>query len=419
MQAGEIPGMNDIRGGLRLGYFTNTYPRATDTFIQREIRGLRQRGFDVRTFSVRQSGADHDVSPEIRAERQNTVYVLPVKPFHLLLLNLASLLTAPGRYFATLNLARKTAQPGWRGLLWQFFYFQEAIVLASELRRAEIGHLHNHLGDSCGNVTLLACKLAAVGYSITFHGPHIFFDPTHWALREKLKHSRFTVCISHFCRSQMMLFTDQKDWERLAIVHCGVAPEQYDFVEPRAGAGKLLYVGRLAVEKGLPVLFDSLGMLRADGYDFELTLVGDGPDRLALQDMAQRMGIADRVVFAGYASQVGVREFLRQSDIFILPSFAEGVPVSLMEAMACGVPVIATYVGGVVELVQDGATGQVVYPGDPTSLKHAIVRYLDNTALREHVSRQGRDKVVADFNLDLEIDKLAALFREHMDGKSA
>lgn len=411
--------MSEVQGGLRIGYFTNTYPRATDTFIQREVHGLRGRGFDVRTFSVRQSSADNNVSPEIREDRETTVYVLPVYPFRLLLLNLASLLTTPGRYFATLNLARKTTQPGLRGLLWQFFYFQEAVVLASELSRARIGHLHNHLGDSCGNVTLLACKLAAVGYSITFHGPHIFFDPTHWALREKLKHSRFTVCISHFCRSQLMLFTDQEDWEHLVIVHCGVDPTRYDFVEPRAGAGKLLYVGRLAVEKGIPVLFESLRMLRMEGCEFVLTLVGDGPDRQRLSEMACRMGIADRVVFAGFASQEGVRDYLRQSDIFILPSFAEGVPVSLMEAMACGVPVIATYVGGVVELVQDGETGQVVYPGDPISLKNAIVRYLKDAGLRERVSRQARDKVVAEFNLDLEIDKLAALFRDHMDGKAA
>lgn len=411
--------MIEVQAGLRIGYFTNTYPRATDTFIQREIHGLRARGFDVRTFSVRQSGTDHDVSDGIRAERQNTFYVLPVNPVRLLLLNLASLFSAPARYFSTLNLARKTAQPGWRGLLWQFFYFQEAIVLAAELKRASIRHLHNHLGDASATVTLFVSKLADIAYSNTVHGSDIFFDPTHWALREKLKHSRFTVCISHFCRSQMMLFTDQEDWRRLAIVHCGVDPARYAFAPTRAQVKKLLYTGRLAVEKGIPVLFESLRMLQAEGYEFELTMVGDGPDRGALQTMAHAMGIGNRVVFAGFASQEGVREHLRQSDMFILPSFAEGVPVSLMEAMACGVPVIATYVGGVAELVQDGETGQVVYPGDPISLKNAIVGYLNDPALRERVSRQGRDKVVAEFNLDREIDKLAALFSEHMVAKEA
>jgi glycosyltransferase involved in cell wall biosynthesis len=198
-----------------------------------------------------------------------------------------------------------------------------------------------------------------------------------------------------------------------------VDPARYDFAATRSEVKKLLYTGRLAGEKGIPVLFESLRMLQSEEYDFELTLVGDGPDRQALKEMARQMGIADRVVFAGFASQEGVRDHLRQSDIFILPSFAEGVPVSLMEAMACGVPVIATYVGGVVELVQDGATGQVVYAGDPNSLKQAIVRYLDDAALCERVSRMGRERVVADFNLDREIDKLAELFRDHMNGKTA
>lgn len=236
--------MNSEQSGLRIGYFTNTYPRATDTFIQREIEGLRARGFDVRTFSVRRTGTDHDVSPEIRAEKQNTFYVLPVNPIRLLILNIAVLLAAPASYFGTLNLALKTSRPGWRGLLWQLFYFEEAIILAGELRRHQIRHLHNHLGDASGTVTLLACKLAAIGYSITFHGPHIFFDPTHWALREKVKYSQFTVCIGHYCRSQMMLFTDQEDWGRLVIVHCGVDHTQFDFVGTRVQARKLLYTGR-------------------------------------------------------------------------------------------------------------------------------------------------------------------------------
>lgn len=407
--------MTAAQPALRIGYFAGIYPRATDTFIQREIHGLRERGFDVRTFSVRKSGTDHDVSAAILEEKRKTYFVLPVNPLRLLAANLLSLFASPLRYCATLWLALKTARAGWRGLLYQLFYFQEAIVLAAELKRQRIAHLHNHLGDASGTVTLLACRLADVGYSITFHGPHIFFDPTHWALREKVRYSRFTVCISHYCRSQMMLFTDREDWCRLVIVHCGVDPARYDFVARRAwvAARKLVYTGRLAAEKGIPVLFESLGALKAQGYEFELTLIGDGPDRHVLEKLAQEAGIAERVTFAGFAGQDEVLEHLRQSDVLILPSFAEGVPVSLMEAMACGVPVIATYVGGTVELVEHGRTGQMVHAGDPASLQAAIARYLDEPALRERVSRQGREKVVTDFNLDVEVDKLATLFRQH------
>lgn len=411
-------GMTTSQAAILIGYFTGTYPRATDTFIQREVQGLRARGIDVRTFSVRKSGVEHDVSDEILTEKTNTFYILPVNPVRLLISNIAALFEAPGAFLATLQLAWRTAQPGWRGMLWQIFYFQEAIVLAREMRRQQIQHLHNHLGDASGNVTLLACRLGGVGYSMTIHGPHIFFDPIHWALREKVKYCRFTACISHYCRSQMMLFADNEDWGRLVIVHCGVDQLLFKQSSVRPNARGLLYVGRLAVEKGVPVLLESLALLIAQGYDFELTLVGDGPDGDFLKTSAQNLGIADKVMFAGYANQEEVRSHLQRCDVFLLPSFAEGVPVSLMEAMACGVPVIATYVGGVAELVEDGETGLVVYPGDPISLKNAIARYANDHALRERVSRQGRDKVVAEFNIDTEVDKLAALFKQNVSGST-
>jgi glycosyltransferase involved in cell wall biosynthesis len=157
-------------------------------------------------------------------------------------------------------------------------------------------------------------------------------------------------------------------------------------------------------------LFESLLQLANDGYDFELTIVGDGSDRQALEQLAQRLGIGPRLVFTGYLSQQDMQRHLQESDVFILPSFAEGVPVSLMEAMACGVPVLATHVGGVVELVEPGRTGLLVPPADSAALRDAIARYLDDFELRERVSRLGRDMVAKHFNLDTQINELARLF---------
>jgi glycosyltransferase involved in cell wall biosynthesis len=395
---------------MRIGYLTNHYPRATDTFIQREVAVLRERGFDVRTFSVRRPGAEHDVSAEVTAEKRGTHYLLPAALTRLIYANAAALVRTPQRYLAVLALAIATRRPGLGGLALQLAYFQEAVVLSLELRRQGITHLHNHGGDNSGTVTLLAGALTRVGYSITIHGPHIFFDPTHWALREKLRHARFIACISHYCRSQLMLFSDQADWDRLRIVRCGIDVERYPYAAVRQQVRQLFYAGRLAVEKGLPVLFESLRILLARGYDFQLTLAGDGDDRKRLEELARRLGIYERVAFAGYLGQERVREYLRQSDIFILPSFAEGVPVCLMEAMACGVPVLSTYVGGVAELVETGQTGLLVPAGDSSALSEAIVRYFDDFELRQRVSRLARQKIVASFNLDREVGRLAELF---------
>jgi colanic acid/amylovoran biosynthesis glycosyltransferase len=395
---------------LAVAYFTNRYPRATDTFIQREVAYLRLRGLDVNTYSVRRSGSEHDVSESIREEKRRTRYLLPARPLALIVENLSALLRSPLRYVRVLHLALRTARPGLRGLALQIAYFQEAVLLASRLRSDGIKHLHNHLGDNSGTVALLAGELAQVSYSITFHGPHIFFDPTHWALQEKVRYARFIVCISHYCRSQMMLFSDAADWGKLKIVRCGVDTRRLSPVATRTRAEKLLYTGRLSVEKGLSVLFESLKALSDAGRDFELTLVGDGVDRDRLEVLARELRIDRYLVFAGYRSQEEVGEYLGRSDIFILPSFAEGVPVSLMEAMVAGVPVVATNVGGVAELVESERTGLLVPPADSAALAQAIARYQDDHELRRRVASQGRERVIQQYNIEIEGQKLLDLF---------
>jgi colanic acid/amylovoran biosynthesis glycosyltransferase len=287
---------------MRIGYITNHYPRATDTFIQREVAALRKRGLDIRTFSVRRSGSEHDVSPEVIAEKRQTHYLLPVAFARLLYANASAFLRAPHRYLAVFALALETRRPGVRGLALQLAYFQEAVILSLELRRQRITHVHDHGGDNSGTVTLLAGALSRVGYSITIHGPYIFFDPTHWALRQKLRDSRFIACISHYCRSQVMLFSDQSDWDRLKIVRCGIDVERFPYADVRKKVRQLLYVGRLAVEKGLPVLFESLRILLARGYDFELTLAGDGNDRKRLDTSTRSacVSICGRAIYSFY-----------------------------------------------------------------------------------------------------------------------
>lgn len=395
----------------RIGYYLHTYPRATDTFIQREIAALRARGAELHTFAARQPDAMHEVAEEIIRERARTVYLLPVNPLRLLAANLAELLRHPGGYFGALRLAMRMSCGGWRIRMHQLFYFQEAVLLAGQLRRRGIEHLHNHFGDVGGTVTLLASRLARIGFSITVHGPHLFFDPMRWGLREKIHAARFIACISEYCRDQMMRHADPVDAARLAIIHCGIDLGSYSCRPVSERAARLLYAGRLASEKGLPVLFQALTELAAQGRAWQLTVLGDGPERARLEQMARELGLAERVRFEGYVSQAGVADHLREADVFVLPSLAEGVPVSLMEAMASGVPVVATRVGGVAELVEDGESGLLVPPSDAPALQAALLRYLDDAALRRRIARAGRLLVEQRFSLETEVDKLRDLFR--------
>lgn len=395
---------------MRLAYFTSCYPRATDTFIRREVIGLRSRGFEVFTYSVREADSSHGVDAEVRDEMRTTRYLLPVDYPRLLLGVLVTVLSRPVRLFRAFATAMSTSRAGIRGHALQMAYLLEAILLSRYLQEDRIEHVHNHLGDSSGNVTLFAALILDIPFSISIHGPHIFFDAGSWALDVKARHASFIACIGYFCRSQLMLNIDKADWDKLKIVRCGIAPDAYRFRLPDPGVEKLLFVGRLDVEKGIPILFASLKVLHRQGYEINLVLLGDGRDRKLLESMAAEMGLSDHVDFRGFVGQDVIAEELRSSDVFVLPSYAEGIPVSLMEAMATGIPVIATNVGGVTELVVNQETGQVVHASDELSLADAIARYSDQPEFYQRIAKNAREKVSEEFSIEEQVDVLARLF---------
>lgn len=389
----------------RLAYLTGEYPRASDTFIQREVAALRTLGHAVLTCSIRTTGAEHLVGPEQRAEHAGTFKVLDAckSPLRLLRAH-ARWIARPGRYMRALRLAWQTAPKGIKGRLYNLIYFAEAGVLADELARQGVQHLHNHIAKASCTVAMLASELSGIPYSFTIHGPDIFFEPHHWRIDEKAARARFVACISDFCRSQLMSFADQAHWGRFHVIHCGVDPQRY--TASRHAGQELLFVGRLAAVKGVPVLLDALRSL-PEGW--HMTIIGDGPDRAALE--AQAAGLP--VEFVGYKSQAEVAQALSRTDLFVLPSFAEGVPVVLMEAMASGVPVVTTRIAGVPELVGDGVHGALVPPGDADALRAAIAQALSDPDARRAMGKAARARVAADFNITTEAARLSALFRAY------
>ena len=402
---------------MKIGYLTGEYPRATDTFIQREVFQLRKQGIEVQTFAIRRPGDNHLVGEEQKAERARTQYVLPLNFLYLLWCHLNCLFRSPSQYWQGIQLARKTSQPGIKGGLFQLFYFLEAVVLAQKLRKQEIQHLHNHIANSSCTVAMLAAVVNGGTFSFTMHGPHIFFEPHRWHVDEKIRQAAFVSCISHFCRSQGMLFVAPEHWRKLRIIHCGVEPDLFAPVPHQDEGKRLLYVGRLAAMKGLPVLFESLAQLRERYPDLKLTVVGDGQERPEIEASAHRLGLRQMIDFVGYKSQTEVREYLQQTDIFILPSFAEGVPVVLMEAMAASVPVLTTRIAGVPELVKHGESGWLVPPGDQQSLADSLAMLVEDADLRKRLGEKGRAKVALDFNIETEAKKLADIFRQVVVGE--
>lgn len=400
-----------------IAYLTGEYPKVSHTFIQREIAALRALGTEVETCTVRRANPKDVVGEDQKTEEAKTFCILETAraPHRLIGAHLKALRTAPGRWFSALRLAWHTRSPGAKALLYQLFYFAEAGVLAAHLKAKGVVHLHNHFGNSSCTVAMLTSEISGIPYSFTEHGPALFFEPMRWRIDEKVARARSIVAISHFCRSQLMLFSDQKHWPRISIVHCGVDPDRYGR-KPRKSFGKhVLFVGRLDAVKGAPLLLQAFAALRTDHPDATLTLIGDGADRPTLEAQAQALDLRDAVTFAGYQPQEAVADFLEEADFLVLPSFAEGVPVVLMEAMASRIPVIATQVAGVSELIINGETGFVVPPGDVPTLIQKMHTLLSDPDLCRRMGTAGRQKVRTDFNTMNEAAWLRTLLCDNPD----
>lgn len=400
---------NSDKASRRIAYLTSEYPAVSHTFILREVEALRELGHDVITCSIRQTPAQHHRGPSEKAAVQNTYYVLKeAKSPAVLLGALGFAIKRPKVLMRAAVLAWRSRAPGLKSLIYQGIYLVEAMVLARHLTEQNVSHLHNHFGNASATVAMLAGELAGIPFSYTMHGPTEFFDPKTLALAQKTANASFVACISHFCRSQAMNFSDPAHWKKLEIIHCGILPEQYDQPRiPHYGI-QLLFVGRLSHVKGVRVLLEAMSDVLKTNPDVKLKLIGDGHDRPALEASARHLGPA--VEFVGYKSQAEVAEALREADALVLPSFAEGLPVVLMEALASATPVICSQLAGVGELVEDGISGFLVPPSDVASLTDRIRKIADDPTMREQMGKTGRDKVVADFDVRKEAGKIAELF---------
>ncbi len=397
-------------------WLTGEYPRATDTFIQREVAALRGLGVTVETASVRRTDPSHHVGPEQRAEAAATFHLLEtaLNPWRMTRAKLSAL-RQPRRFASALALAWRTAPKGLKGRIYNLVYFGEALVLAHRMKARGITHLHNHIAKSSGTVAMLAAEASGVPHSFTLHGPDIFFAPKHWALGEKIARARFVACISDFARAQAMLFSDPAHWHKLHVVHCGVDPARYAEA-PAAPDDRLLFVGRLSAVKGVAVLLHALAQARETRPALTLDLIGDGEARGALEALARDLGLAEAVRFHGYQGQAEVARALRDTGVLVLPSFAEGVPVVLMEAMAAARPVIATRVGGVSELVEDHRSGLLVPPGAQAPLAAAIATLAGDATQRAAMGAHGRAAVIAGFDAEGEAARLLSLLRHGSGG---
>jgi colanic acid/amylovoran biosynthesis glycosyltransferase len=404
-------GISRIGARVRLAYLCNLYPAVSHSFVRREIEGVEAEGHEVHRFSIRPAKKDLcDPADLQEAERTQTILNQGWAP--LIGAAIALLISHPRQTLRAMGAAWQLAGPGLRSKARQTAYWLEAAWLVRKLEELGIEHLHAHFGTNPAAVGAIARAWGGPTFSFTVHGPDEFDEPSALALSRKIAAASFVVAISSFGRSQLMRWSSPWQWEKLFVVRCGVDASFLETVPASvpADSTQFLCVARLSAQKGLPLLIAACDRLRSSGRMFGLTIIGDGEMRRELEHQIRRRGLEGYVTLAGVRSAAEIREQLRTARAFVLPSFAEGLPVVLMEALALERPVIATAIAGIPELV-DAECGWLIPAGFEDGLLNAMSEAL---VLPADVLRQkgniGRDRVRRLHDARQNARELAALF---------
>lgn len=395
---------------MKIAYFINQYPRVSHSFIRREILAVERQGFTVQRIALR-GWSDPLPDPEDQRERERTQYVLRGNTWGLLVSAGAALLRSPRRFFSALRLAVRMMHPSYRPRRYHLISLLEACCVLRWTRASGASHIHAHFGTNSAEVAMLVSALGGPGFSFTAHGPEEFLQPM--GLQHKVHRSRFAVAISSFGRSQLMLHCAHEDWNRIQVVHCGL--EAQYFATPWTEAThpqRLVCVGRLCEAKGQLLLIEAVRQLQQRGRPIELVLAGDGPLRPQLERLIRAHRLEHCVRITGWIGADAVRQEILAARALVLPSFAEGLPVVIMEAMALRRPVLSTYIAGIPELVVPGETGWLIAAGSLEELIGGLEQCLAlSTAELRTLGEAGRRRVMARHNIDVEAQRLGAFFR--------
>lgn len=411
LRASDMASRARASGSVRIAYLVNQYPKVSHSFIRREIQALERRGLLVDRYAVRGWDAEL-VDPDDRVELKHTHFLLEGGLLPLALATVRTLVKQPAAFLAGLRLALRRARRSDRAIHYHLAYLAQACLLLERLRATPVAHLHAHFGTNSAEIALLTRLLGGPAYSFTAHGTEEIDRGLALGLDEKVSHAAFAVAVSDFTRSQLFRYVKAADWSKIAVVHCGLEQSFYGGdTPPVSSPDRLVCVGRISAEKGHLILIEALARAVQAGRNCRVVLVGDGEMRSLVERRAAELGMADRVEITGWVSSGRVREEILAARALVLPSFLEGLPVVLMEAMALRRPVIASGVAGIPELVLGHQTGWLVPPGNVASLTSAIIECIDMPDIElRRMAEAAYARVIDRHAIDREAAKLAWLF---------
>lgn len=386
----------------KVAYILDIFPTVSETFIINEILTVEKLGMETVIFSRKTPAGEVPHEEADRLARQTTYFPDPKSitfiqscGAHLRLLK-----KAPSRYIKTLSFAVKNNRSG---LLW-FFKIAGSYALLVEKHKPD--HIHAHFASLAGEYAMLISMLLDIPYTFTAHGWHDIFEYPPQDFHERGMRAQKVVTVSQYNKDYMT----QKfgiPAEKISVIHCGIKPELFN----AGGRGgnlqpRILSISRLHPIKGVEYLIKACKILKEKNIRFTCHIIGDGELKESLDDLVEQMGLHGIVVLEGAQPSDEVRRWLAASDIYVNFSLCEGLSVSIMEAMASELAVVASNVTGVAELIEDGVNGYLVEPKDAAALAAAIERCIRDPQKRAEMGRISRRRIETDFALEAEVKKL-------------
>ncbi len=436
----DSPAVDAPRQICKVAYLMSRFPKLTETFVLYEMIAVERQGVDVEIFPLLGGSASGkevagaglfrklkdylSASPKpkvMHAEAEGYVAKARYMPFvngEILLANLQTFFQQPLCYLSTLwqivrwNLGNRNFLVG--GLT----IYPKCVAFARQMKRDNVEHIHAHFANHPAMAAYVIHRLTNIPFSFTAHGSdlHRFKH----MLREKVAHAAFVVTISSYNRDQILQHCGQKYAEKINIIHCGVDLEKFRSLPERQQETirslNIICVGTLHEVKGQRYLIEALDQLTQQGIDAQVSFVGDGSDLEMLQELTQRLSLESRVTFHGTKTRDELVELLRNSDVLATPSVPtsdgrrEGIPVALMEGMACGLPVVASRLSGIPELVNSDAIGFLVSPKDVAGFADAFAKLAADPQLRQSMGQHARERIMEDFDLHQNAEQLVSLF---------
>ncbi|HTT25195.1 MAG TPA: glycosyltransferase family 4 protein [Candidatus Sulfotelmatobacter sp.] len=398
----------------RLLYLIGQFPAINHGYLLAEVMHLRRLGLDVLVSSISLPDRPPEkLSQQEREEAGRTYYVKSVPVLRVAVLNLSEFLRHPLRYLSGLTYALRLGRGGLRRRVHHLAYLAEAVLVGRYMRKLGLSHVH---ASFSATVALILTKIFPVTMSFGVYGFGELHDPSSSQLAERVKGALFVRSNSRHGRGQLMLSCDPTDWSRLIYVPLGInanefLPSQH---QENSGQVRLLCVGRLAAEKGQVFLLEAIAALRTEGRSILARLVGDGPDRKWLEKRADELGIGSNVEFPGWVDQERLLALYAESDLFVLPSLAEGIPMVLIEAMSMEIACIAPCIAGIPELIENGVDGMLFSVADVEDLTAKIRSLVNSPELRARMGEQARIRVMRDYDMARNSERFASALKRHL-----